>query len=386
MVDLQQFKTKFRELYNSEPRIFSAPGRVNLIGEHTDYNEGFVLPFAIKHKTYVAVSARADNQVKVFSQTINEGVEFSLEEDFTAAERNWTLYVRGIFKVLQREGFDVRGADFLIDSEIPFGAGLSSSAALEIAVGSALNSVFDLQIELTDLAFIGQRVEHEFVGVKSGIMDQFASALGRENYAILIDCRSLEIEYVPLLLGDAELVVCNSNVKHELASSEYNTRRAECELGVEILQSELPEIKSLRDVEPEEFLKFEYKLPPLVRKRCHHVITENARTLAAVSALKKDNLSELGNLMFASHVSLRDDYEVSCAELDKLVEIAQKTGGVFGARMTGGGFGGCTINLVRRDSLEEFQENIQREYKSAFGFDPTVYAVEASEGARELDS
>lgn len=384
MVDWRQFKTKFKELYNGEPRFFSAPGRVNLIGEHTDYNEGFVLPFAIKHKTYVAISARADNLVKVFSKTINEGGEFSLEEDFTFVERNWTLYVRGIFRVLQQEGFDLRGANILIDSDIPFGAGLSSSAALEISVGSALSSVFDLGIKLTDLAFIGQRVEHEFVGVKSGIMDQFASALGRAGHAILIDCRSLEIEYVPLLLGDAALVVCNSNVKHELASSEYNTRRAECEQGVEILQSEMPQIKSLRDVRLEDFLKFEYKLPPAVRKRCRHVIKENARTLAAVAALKERDLTEFGNLMFASHASLRDDYEVSCAELDKLVEIAREHRGVFGARMTGGGFGGCTINLVRGETLEEFEEKIVREYKSAFGFEPTVYAVEAAEGAREL--
>lgn len=385
MVDLRQFKTKFQELYQADPRIFSAPGRVNLIGEHTDYNEGFVLPFAIEHKTYVAVSAREDNRIKVFSQTIDESAEFSLEEDYTSVERNWTLYIRGIFRVLQQKDFDLRGANLLIDSEIPFGAGLSSSAALEIAVGSALNSVFNLQVELTDLAFIGQRVEHEFVGVKSGIMDQLASAFGRAGHAILIDCRSLEIKYVPLLLGDAAMVVCNSNVKHELASSEYNTRRAECERGVEILQSEMPEIKSLRDVEPEEFLKYEYKLPETVRKRCRHVITENARTLAAVSALKEGDLTELGNLMFASHASLRDDYEVSCAELDKLVEIARESQGVFGARMTGGGFGGCTINLVRRDRLEEFEENIVREYKTAFGFEPTVYMVEAADGARELE-
>jgi len=278
----------------------------------------------------------------------------------------------------------LRGADLLIDSDVPTGAGLSSSAALEISVGLALSEIFGSPIEKVQLALVGQAAEHEFVGAKVGIMDQYVSALGRKNHALLIDCRSLEAEQIPFATQEAAIVICDSKVKHQLAASEYNTRRAECEEAVEILREFLPGITQLRDVGVGDFEKYAEDLPTIIRKRCRHVVTENERALNAAEALKKNDLTEFGRLMWLSHVSLRDDYEVSCRELDVLVEIASHCEGVLGGRMTGGGFGGSTVNLVRRESVENFTEKIRDEYRRQTNIEPAIYVSGPADGAREL--
>jgi galactokinase len=374
----------FLEIYGRKPRFFRAPGRVNLIGEHTDYNDGFVLPFAIDREALAAGAARTDTRINAFALDINETFTFDLRDEAVKQRGNWQDYVEGTARSLDKY-FNLRhGADLVFSSTVPIGAGLSSSAALEVSIGFALHSLNEIKVNPKELAFAAQEAEHEFVGIRSGIMDQFASVLCKENHALLLDCRSLETKQIPLRLKNALIAVCDTRVKHKLASSEYNTRRRECETGVEILKEKLPEINSLRDVGIGDFIKFQSLLPETIMKRCLHVITENERTLEAAENLEKGDLEKVGALMFASHESLRDDYEVSCAELDKLVEIARETKGVFGARMTGGGFGGCTVNLVRESEFANFQEIIRREYSETFGFEPSVFKVNAAEGAGEI--
>lgn len=370
----------------TSPRLFRAPGRVNLIGEHTDYNEGFVLPMAINRETVVAASPRDDRCVRAFSLNLNESVEFDLDHPGTKRRGLWLDYLEGVAWALEQNGVKLKGADLMIASDVPTGAGLSSSAALEVSVGLALASVSGQKVDDVALALAGQRAEHEYVGTKCGIMDQYVAAKGEAGHALLIDCRSLSAKPVPFDTTRVALVICDTQVKHELSSSEYNTRREECVRGVEILKKVLPEILALRDVSVADFKRFEEMLPEPVRRRCRHVVTENERTLAAVAALERDDLEEMGRLMKLSHVSLRDDYEVSCAELNLLVEIAGNFQDCLGARMTGGGFGGSTVNLVRRASLEEFQDVINREYPRVTNISPHIYVSDAGEGAREVMS
>ena len=384
-MNTDKLRNTFEHIFGFEPRLFRAPGRVNLIGEHTDYNEGFVLPFAIDREVVFAGVPRTDTKIIVHALDIAETFSFDLNAEPVKRRGNWIDYVEGGARCLLRRFPLEKGADLAFSSTVPMGAGLSSSAALEVAIGYALLSLHEIEVDRRELAFASQEAEHEFVGIRSGIMDQFASVLCQADHALLVDCRSLEIEQIPLEIGDAVLVVCDTKVKHTLASSEYNTRRRECESGVEILREKLPEIKSLRDVSGDDFAKHENLLPENVRKRCRHVITENARTLWAVENLRKKNLEAVGRLMYASHASLRDDYEVSCPELDKLVEFACEIDGVLGARMTGGGFGGCTVNLVKREVAEEFREEIGDRYFGTFGLEPEIYLFRASDGASEIN-
>jgi galactokinase len=384
MSDWRQLKNKFEEIYKRNPRIFRAPGRVNLIGEHTDYNEGFVLPFAIDREVLVAGKTRTDSKINVHALDIDEFFSFDLQTKAVKLRGSWADYVEGAARCLEKRFALTRGADLIFSSSVPIGAGLSSSAALEVSIGFALLALGEIEINLKELAFAAQEAEHEFVGIRSGIMDQFASVFGKENHALLLDCRSLETKQIPLEIKDAVIAVCDTRVKHKLASSEYNTRRRECETGVEILREKLPEIKSLRDVSAEDFEKFQNLLPENVKKRCRHVITENARTVSAAENLEKRDLEKVGRLMFLSHKSLRDDYEVSSVELDTLVEIARETKGIFGARMTGGGFGGCTVNLLRQKAFEEFQMQVRQKYSETFGFEPEIYLFRASDGASEI--
>jgi galactokinase len=384
LVDLEQLRDKFRSLYGAQPRLFSAPGRVNLIGEHTDYNDGFVLPMAIDRETVVAASARDDRVVRVYSLNVDESGEFNLDEPGRGLRGIWLDYVEGVARVLESRGALLGGASLAISSSVPAGAGLSSSAALEISVGLSLVALSGANVERVALALAGQQAEHTFVGTKSGIMDQLIATMGRRGHALLIDCRSLSIEAIPMNMEGVSVAVCDTRVKHELSSSEYNKRRAECERGVELLREVLPGIRALRDVSPEQLARYEERLPEPVRRRCRHVVTENARTLGAAEALRTGDLLTMGQLMAASHRSLRDDYEVSSRELDALVEIAGRLSGVLGARMTGGGFGGCTVNLVRRDALAEFREVVTREYHLATGIQTDIYVVEASDGAKEI--
>lgn len=372
---------EFRDRYGTRPQVFSAPGRVNLIGEHTDYNEGFVLPFAIDRRTYAAVAPRDDRQVRVYTRTLDKSAEFSLD-DAPPQEKEWSVYIHGMAAMLERGGVRLKGADMVIDSDIPFGAGLSSSAALEVCAGLALWSVSGGEPDLREIAYSGQRVENELIGVRSGLMDQLTSALGRQENLLLIDCRTNSVEYVPLAADDLSFAICDTQVKHELASSAYNDRRNECERGVDLLAQHLGEIRSLRDVSVEDFEAHEEALPEPIRRRCRHVVTENARVTDAVEAIRQQNFSEAGRLMYLSHESLRDDYEVSCPELDILVDTALRLPGVIGARMTGGGFGGCTINLIERSYYPEFRKVITSSYEKRVGKLPAISVVRPSNGAR----
>ncbi|HZS09162.1 MAG TPA: galactokinase [Blastocatellia bacterium] len=384
MIETDQLRDDFRKFYGSEPGIFRAPGRVNLIGEHTDYNEGFVLPMAIDRATFVAGAARDDRVVRLNSLNLSEQFEFDLDLPGTPLRHIWADYVEGVARTLEAGGARLRGADLMIASDVPVGAGLSSSAALEVSTGFALLALAGAEIDRTALALAGQKAEHDYVGARVGIMDQLTAALGRRDSAMLIDCRTLAVTWFPLETSEVSVVVCDSRVKHELASSEYNTRRAECEQGVELLRRFLPGIHALRDVSVDDFRKYEEQIPEPVRRRCRHVVTENARTLAASLALWSDRMEEMGRLMAESHKSLRDDYEVSCRELDLLVSTASETEGVIGARMTGGGFGGSTVNLVRTEAIENFSETISRKYQSETGISPGIYVVSAGDGVGEI--
>jgi galactokinase len=386
MIDPKRLKEKFIEIYGGEPRLFRAPGRVNLIGEHTDYNGGFVLPMAIDKEAAVAIRPRDDRKIRVYTANFNETAEFDLDEERTRKKGFWLNYIEGVARILESKNVRLTGADLVIWSDVPAGAGLSSSAALETAVGLALSEISNQTVDRATLAKIGQQTEHDFVGAKVGIMDQFVSAHARARHALLLDCRSLEFENVPLDTKEIAVVICDTRVKHDLATSEYNTRREECELAVRILQEDLPEINELRDVSRADFEKYADKLPDVIRRRARHVVTENERTLQAANALKRGDLSEFGQLMWQSHTSLSLDYEVSCAELDILVEIAAETAGVLGGRMTGGGFGGSTVNLVKRENLDDFQEKISVEYERLTNIEPTILVSDASEGANEIVS
>jgi galactokinase len=321
--------------------------------------------------------------IQVHSRTIDKSAAFTPGD--SKRPEGWSRYVRGMAEVMQRRGYRIRGADLLIDSDIPFGAGLSSSAALEISVGLALASTGDKAVDMVDLAFTGQEVEHLYLGVRSGIMDQFTSALGKAENALFIDCRSLAFEHISMDLEDLSLVVCNSKVEHELASSEYNTRRTQCEEGVKLLQAKNKGVHALRDVSEDEFKSLENTLPDPIRRRCRHVITENERTRESAKALSAGEMKRLGDLMYLSHRSLKEDYEVSCDELDVLVEAAAEVDGVLGARMTGGGFGGCTINLVRSDRIPDFKSHVSLRYKEAFQRETEIFTVIPSDGAKSED-
>ena len=394
---------KFEELFGSPPTfIASAPGRVNLIGEHTDYNDGYVFPVAIDKYLNIAARPRSDRRVVLHALDVNESLVGRLEDwkigspSFrpSALPLTWSRYLIGVASLLQASGKKVAGIDAVITGDVPIGAGLSSSAALSVAATLAfLTAGAEAEVPLSEmdkmeLAALCQRVEHEFAGVKCGIMDQTISLLGQENRALFLDCRSLAFEQVPFNLTDHAIAICNTKVKRELAASEYNKRRAECERGVEILRQWLPGITSLRDITLADFKKYEEELPALTQKRCRYVIEENTRVVEAASVLKArrqqtdESLIAFGNLMNASHDGLRDDYQVSCPELDLLTDIARDITGVVGSRMTGAGFGGCTVSIVHKDAWETFQGRVATEYHEKTGIEPDIYRCHVSNGAQ----
>jgi len=382
--DSQTLRNSFRRLYGSEPRLFSAPGRINLIGEHTDYNEGFVLPMAADRRTYVAAAARDDRLIRVHSSNLGEQSQFDLDQKAQPGQPQWLSYLEGVARVLEEKGFRLKGADLDISSAVPIGAGLSSSAALEVSVGFALLQLAGADIDLMQLALSAQTAEHLFVRTACGLMDQLTATYGVANHAMLIDCRSLERELVVMNVPNMTVVICDTGVKHELATSAYNERRQQCERAVNILQEQNHAIRSLRDVTPADFETHKNLLPELLRRRCRHVVSENERTLTAVAALKQGDVERLGELINLSHESLRDDYEVSCRELDLMVELARRQEGVAGARMMGGGFGGSTVNLVPRDNVDEFRRAVSEGYERATGLRPTIITVEADDGVCEI--
>jgi galactokinase len=384
MLDRNRVSEMFRRAFGAAAsRVFSAPGRVNLIGEHTDYNDGFVLPFAIQHRTYIAACPRADRTLRVYAADLDQWRVADLSHE-GARSRSWFDYVEGTARSLEALGTRVGGADVLVTSDIPRGAGLSSSAALEIATGFALARLVDRsEPDRLQIALAGQRAEHEWVGTKCGLMDQYIAAFAKPDNAILLDCRTLQGSHVPLALGTAAIVVLDSQVKHDLATSAYNERRAQCEQGVRQIASEHPNVRALRDVSPELLAQYERRFDPTLYRRCRHVVGENVRTLRAVDAFEQGNLKVAGALMLESHASLRDDYEVSCAALDFLVDEMRDRQGVYGARMTGGGFGGCVIALVASEAVGPLVRRVSAEYQERFGVAPQGFVTRASEGARE---
>ena len=360
-----------------------APGRVNLIGEHTDYNDGFVLPAAIPLRTTVGIAPRSDRKFSVYSENYNEKVELDLGQLPSEPRRHWSDYVVGVARKLEERGIQLRGANVLIDGGVPQGAGLSSSASLEVSTCQALLENAEQKMDGPEMARLCQSAENDFVGARCGIMDQFVSVHGRKDHALLLDCRFLSYQHQPVP-RDVNLVICNTMVRHSLAGGEYNERRRECETAAEFFSKKVPGVKALRDVSLEDFERFGGELPENVRKRSRHVIAENGRVLEAAGALAREDAARFGQLMSQSHASLRDDFEVSCNELDLMVELAKRTEGVYGSRMTGGGFGGCTINLVRSESVDEFRAKVANGYEHATGLKPEMYICAAADGVGDL--
>ena len=374
----------FRAKFGGEPSIYRAPGRVNLIGEHTDYNQGFVLPAAIGFSCWVAAAPRSDNCLVLRSENFNETVEARIDRIARSAPKHWADYPLGVAWALREANYRLTGANLYIVGDVPLGAGLSSSAAVEVSSGYALLSIANQKIELTRLAQVCQRAENEFVGARVGIMDQFVSCHGRSGHALEIDCRSLEYRALKIP-PRVRLVICNTMMKHKLHSSEYNARRAECEEAVRALSSKIPFVTSLRDVTLNDLQHNRGLLSEMLYRRCCHILTENQRVHQVAGLFEQGTTNGLKEIMAESHRSLRDDYEVSSRELDIMVEIAIRQPGVYGARMTGGGFGGCTINFVDIDSARDFQRHVSAEYEKATGLRPDIYVCEASQGAELVE-
>lgn len=381
---------KFEELFGdtSDAHLYFSPGRVNLIGEHTDYNGGHVFPCALTIGTYGAAKKRNDNKIHFYSMNLdNFGViEVTLKDLSYHAEYNWANYPLGVVWAFAEKGYTLdTGFDMVIWGNIPNGSGLSSSASLEVLTGVILRDLYNIDaLTMTDLALIGQYSENNFNGCNCGIMDQFAVAMGKADNAIFLDTSTLKFEYAPVKLKDAKIIITNSKVKHSLVDSAYNTRRQECADALAALQT-VVSIESLGDLDMETFEKYKSVIgDPIKEQRAKHAVAENQRTIDAVAALKADNIELFGQLMNQSHISLRDDYEVSCEEIDILVDLAWNTSGVIGSRITGGGFGGCTVSIVKNDAIDIFIETIGTAYKEKVGHEAEFYTVEIGDGARRL--
>ena len=387
---MQSLKVKFQELFgdSENARFFFAPGRVNLIGEHTDYNGGHVFPCALSMGTYACVKKRQDGLFRFYSLNVESaGVITADEDSFQPLEdKQWASYLKGVIWAFRKRGYVFsEGLDLVLYGTIPNGSGLSSSASLEVLMGTILKEFYGLSVSFPEIALIGQYSENNYNGMNCGIMDQFASAMGKKDHAIFLDTAKLEFSYAPLVLSDYALIITNTNKKHKLIGSAYNDRRRESEEALKILQK-FAEIKTLGDLSDEEFFRLEEEIKdPIIRKRAKHAVLENNRTIAAKKALEEGNYIEFGRLMNLSHISLRDDYEVSCEESDLLCETAWSLPYVLGSRMTGGGFGGCTVSLVKRDKIREFEEELQKVYEPKIGYPCSFYEAEIADGPRELN-
>ncbi len=385
----EKIKNTFKNIFgeNGKERYFFSPGRVNLIGEHTDYNGGNVFPCALSFGTYGVIRIREDEKVRMFSSNFEEVgvIEFSLKGIKFEKSHDWVNYAKGVIDVMKKHGYNInKGFDVVIYGNIPNGAGLSSSASLELLIAVMMDSLFNFEINRVDLVKFSQEAENKFVGVNCGIMDQFAIGMGKENNAILLDCNTLKYNYCPIELKNEVLVIANTNKRRGLADSKYNERRSECEKALEELKVKL-NISSLGDLTIDDFEKNKELIKDEVRlKRAKHAVYENQRTLMAKDALESNDLITFGKLMNESHISLRDDYEVTGIELDTLVELAWNHSGVLGARMTGAGFGGCTVALVRKDSVDDFIKTIGQGYKDKIGYEASFYIAEVGNGTREI--
>ena len=381
-------KEKFYKIFGAnESRSFFAPGRVNLIGEHTDYNGGHVFPCALDFGTYAEVKIREDKIIRAYSMNFESLgiIEFSLDKLVNEEKDDWANYPKGVIKIFKDKGYKIeKGMDILFYGNIPNGAGLSSSASIELAISVVLKGLFNLDIDMIEMVKLSQKAENEFIGVNCGIMDQFAIGMGKKDSAILLDCDTLEYNYAPVILKDSSIVIANTNKRRGLADSKYNERRSECERALANLQSKL-KINSLGELSIEEFeANKELIENPTDRLRAEHAVYENQRTLAAVEKLNKGDIEAFGKLMIDSHNSLRDKYEVTGMELDTMVEAALKQKGVLGSRMTGAGFGGCTVSIVKNDSLDKFKEEVSKEYEAKTGLKADFYVANIGDGAREL--
>lgn len=376
---IDTIRQKFISLYQGEPVIARSPGRINLIGEHTDYNMGFVLPAAIDKAIYFAVKPREDGEIHIYANDLDEyysGNIHSIEK----SGMQWPDFILGSLQQLQKNDYPIKGFNGVIGGDVPLGAGLSSSAAVECASLFAFAKIFSLDIDRLTLVKLAQKAENVFVGVMCGIMDQFASAFGKKDHAIKLDCRSLEYQYVPFKLTDIDIVLFDTNVQHSLASSEYNLRRQQCEKGVALIKEKYPEVNSLRDATPQ---MVEEILKPgngIVYRRCFFIVNEIQRVIDACADLERDEIISFGQKMYETHYGLSREYEVSCKELDFLVDYVKPHPAVLGARMMGGGFGGCTINLVKKDEREKLIKEVSPAYKDATGLDLKVYVVAIADG------
>jgi len=392
-MEINQLQNKFNEIFPSgetnELRSFFSPGRINLIGEHTDYNGGHVFPCAITYGTYGIARIRQDRHVRLYSMNFEDKgiIEFSLDDLKYDASHNWANYPKGMIRYIQEAGWALPfGLDVLIYGNIPNGAGLSSSASLELLIGVMVNELFEHHIERLDLVKLGKKVENEFIGVNSGIMDQFAVGMGKENCGILLDCNTLNYEYAPIDLAGYKIIIMNTNKRRELSDSKYNERRSECETALERLQHG-KDISSLGELTEDEFHRLNHLIgDEVLTKRAKHAVTENERTLKALAALRNGDLTEFGLLLNASHISLRDDYEVTGVELDTLVEAAWSQEGTIGARMTGAGFGGCAIAIVKEGAVDQFISEVGQAYQAKIGYEATFYIASIGDGAKELSA
>lgn len=380
----QHFLSRFGQV---PEYVFRSSGRINLLGEHTDYNEGFVLPAAIDLGVYLAISARPDRQCHLVAQDLSDSFQFDVDQFSKNTEHFWANYIMGVVAEIQKivPPQRLRGFNLALSADLPAGGGMSSSAAIENGVGMALNTLFDLGLSRLELVRLSQRAENQFVGMNCGIMDMFASMMGQKDHFMRIDCRDLSYSYYPFHATDLRIILCDSGVKHALADSEYNTRRAECEEGAAYLRQFNPSVRSLRDVTPEILEAGRDGLRPVVFRRCRYVIGENARVIQVCEALQNDDFEQVGQLLFATHEGLSQEYEVSCPELDFLVGQARAQEGVLGARMMGGGFGGCTINLVRADRADRFIEAMAEAYYQRFGTAMKHYEVRPANGTELLN-
>jgi len=383
MLDVSSNSSLHLQRFGLEPVTFAAPGRVNIIGEHTDYADGFVMPAAIDFATLAAISPRDDKTIEIFSANFEEQVSHPLNDLPAKASHHWSDYPLGVISVLRETGVDIPAFSLTLNGDVPLGAGLSSSASIEVAAMAAVLSLTSATIPLPQMARLCQRAENHYVGASTGIMDQFIACCGAEDHALLLDCRSLEYRLAPIP-SHLSLVIANTMVKHSHAGGEYNTRRSEVEEGTALLRSHRPEIKLLRDATVEDLRKWGHEMRPEVLKRCRHIITENTRTVAAADALEAGDLKALGRLMYEAHASYRDDFEASCPEADILVDLAGQEPGCIGARLTGGGFGGCTVNLVENDNAQSFSLHLRDGYLKATGIEADIYLCHASAGVHQV--
>lgn len=388
-MELNTLKQEFKDRYGdseNQVHIFFAPGRVNLIGEHTDYNEGYVFPCALEVGTYL-LARKAEDSLLKFATT---NFDYKAEVPFTRISEKhggeWVNYPLGVINFLMEKGLELEGMEMLFSGNIPNGAGLSSSASIELVTGYAFNEMFELQIDRVELAKIGQMAENQFVGMNCGIMDQFAVSMGKAEHAIFLDCETLDFELVPLKIGDHKIVISNTNSSRKLTDSKYNERRSECESALEALNKGDKKFRNLGKIKIEDFNDLSYLLTDdVLFRRARHVISEDDRCLKAVQYLKDGNLVEFGNLMNASHDSLKSDYEVTSLELDTLVDEARKIDGVLGSRMTGAGFGGCTVSIVKESAVDEFIEKVGKNYKEVTGLEAAFYVSQISDGAKRIE-